>query len=159
LTVLLAVRRLPQSITTLMAVAAKSISADCLHQRRVGPGAIGLGGLRKRRPCLRIELRIVLLGIEVSHRLFSLRWLVPLSPRRTKTTCSRLRTRTGLTTEHFATRASRRPSGMPHSCARSLNRIESIGTGIVCKEQFRPISVNVSATYWASRALRGQIEL
>src|SRR5258708_24084439 len=28
---------------------------------------------------------ILLLGIEVSHRLFSLRWLVPLSPHRTKT--------------------------------------------------------------------------
>ncbi len=56
LAVLLAIRRLSWSVATL-----------------AGPGAIRLGGLRiERRPCLRIELRIVclilLLGIEVCHR-------------------------------------------------------------------------------------------
>src|SRR5258708_7311579 len=79
LAVLLTRSCLSESITT------ESITTNRLHQWRAGPRRIWLPGLRiERCPLLRVELRIVhgilLLGFVVSHRLFSLRWLAPLSP-------------------------------------------------------------------------------
>ena len=63
LAVLLAVSCLAESVTT------ESGTASRLHRWCAEPRAVGLGDLRtERRPLLRIELRVLLLGIEVGHR-------------------------------------------------------------------------------------------
>src|SRR5258708_40315978 len=75
---------------------------------------------------------ILLLCIEVSHRLFSLRWLVPLSPHRTKTRFVFLSSYSN--SSSLRTRTLRDESKAASHCydeltrARSLNRDQSIGT-------------------------------
>src|SRR6266567_7932430 len=77
-------------------------------------------------PFLRIECGILLLHIEVSHRLFSLRWLMPLSPRQTKTMYSRLRARTRLRNRTLHDESNPPLQGCDALArARSLNRDQS----------------------------------
>jgi hypothetical protein len=85
---------------------------------------------------LRVELRIVhgilLLGFVISHRLFSLRWLTPLSPQRTKAIGPRIRIHSMKANLHHTGRTKSLNSITPST------RITSAQTGL-------RISVNVSA--------------
>src|SRR5205823_1559829 len=131
LAVLLAVCRLPLSVTAL------SMAAHSLHQRHIAPGAIGLAGLGKP---LRIELRmrgILLLDIEVGHRLFSLRWLMPSAHNERRRCLLVFALDLIFATERFATSATTSPPYGARVRARLLNRDQSIGTGFVQK-RFSP---------------------
>ncbi len=136
LAVLLAVSCL--SVTTL-SIATKSITADRLHRWRAGPRAVGLG-LIESCPLLRMELGIVrgilLLGFVVNHRLFSLRWVAPLSPQSVKTI--------GLRARSIGKRAKLRHSGMTKSLTHD-HSTEINQAGRSLSEEACPYPVNVSA--------------
>ena len=133
LAVLLAICRLPLAVTAL-SITAKSMAAHCLHQRHIAPGAIGLAGLAKP---LRIELRmrgILLLDIEVSHRLISLRWLMPSAHHERRRCVLVFALELIFATERLQTSAPTIVSTHARARARLLNRDQSIGNRFAQKE-------------------------
>src|SRR5437660_352648 len=128
------------------------MTADRLHRRRVAPGAIGLGA----GPLLRIKRGILLLHIEVSHRLFSLRWLMP-SAHNERRRSSRLRARTRPRNRTLYDESNHRHRGM-RTRSRSITQSRSINRNRFCAKTIQPISVNVSVASWARDTFLGQTD-
>src|SRR6267378_2331870 len=89
-------------------------------------------------PLLRIKRGILLLHIEVSHRLFSLRWLTPLSPQRTKTMSSRLRARTRPRNRTLYDESNHRHRGTAHSLALDHSIEINQSEPVLCKNSPYP---------------------